>query len=221
MNYKENYEKSIERAKEALNSGSYDRETIEYIFPEFKESEDEKIRKAIIELIKMVNKNPIQQLFGYENITYSDMLAWLERQDKPKFKVGDWICNGIDVNQIVNINTNENEYMFDNGTSSDIELVDNISHLWTINDAKEGDILVSLNPFIFKGFNDKMNPNNPTAYCGIDLTNNLIISKGKHHWTAHEVHPATKKEADLLLQRIEEEGYEWDATKKELRPIIY
>ena len=42
-----NYEEKIRLAKEALNSGSYDKETIEYIFPEIKESKDEKIRKAI------------------------------------------------------------------------------------------------------------------------------------------------------------------------------
>ena len=43
------YEKKLALAKEALESGSYDRETIKYIFPELKESEDERIKKAIIE----------------------------------------------------------------------------------------------------------------------------------------------------------------------------
>lgn len=36
-----NYEKKLRLAKEALESGSYDIETIEYIFPELKENEDE------------------------------------------------------------------------------------------------------------------------------------------------------------------------------------
>lgn len=43
------YEKKLKLAKEALDSGSYDRETIEYIFPELKESKDERIRKTLID----------------------------------------------------------------------------------------------------------------------------------------------------------------------------
>lgn len=39
------YEKKLALAKEALDSGSYDKETIEYIFPELKESEDEKLHE--------------------------------------------------------------------------------------------------------------------------------------------------------------------------------
>lgn len=30
------------------------------------------------------------------------------------------------------------------------------------------------------------------------------------------VHPATKKQRDLLFSKIKEEGYEWDANKKEI-----
>ena len=47
-----NYEDKLRLAKEALASGSYDKETIEYIFPELKESEDERIRKAIFKFRK-------------------------------------------------------------------------------------------------------------------------------------------------------------------------
>ena len=42
------YENKLALAKEALDSGSYDKETIEYIFPELKESEDDRIRKELI-----------------------------------------------------------------------------------------------------------------------------------------------------------------------------
>ena len=46
------YEKKLALAKEALDSGSYDKETIEYIFPELRESEGERIRKEIIDYLK-------------------------------------------------------------------------------------------------------------------------------------------------------------------------
>lgn len=66
----------LKLAIEALESGSYDKETIEYIFPELKdkESEDEKIRKALLEHIK-----GIKYFLG---ISKEQMIAWLEKQSK-------------------------------------------------------------------------------------------------------------------------------------------
>ena len=46
------YKEKLRLAKEALESGSYDRETIEYIFPELAESKDERIRKELIAMVE-------------------------------------------------------------------------------------------------------------------------------------------------------------------------
>lgn len=62
------YEKKLALAKEALDSGYYDKETIEYIFPELKESEDERIRKSLIDMLKNDEK------------CYLKEIAWLEKQ---------------------------------------------------------------------------------------------------------------------------------------------
>lgn len=64
----------------------------EVFFPIFKESEDEKIRKELIDIVK---KSPIT--FAFED--KGKVLAWLEKQGKqkptnkiqPKFKIGDII----------------------------------------------------------------------------------------------------------------------------------
>ena len=168
-------------------------------------------------LVHVHNENP--------NVDY--MLSLKERIEdmqkskdnvKPKFKVGDWITNGACIIKITSID--DRYYWHDNDcVGGDIESIDKEYHLWTIKDARDGDVLVSINPFIFKGFEDKMHPNNPTAYCGIHTSNNFIIYNGKEAWTNHEVHPATKKEAGFLFQKMEEAGYEWDAEKKELIKI--
>ncbi len=66
------YKEKLRLAKEALDSGSYDKKTIEYLFPELKESEDERIRKSIIKLL---------QRGGYmspEDKTKA--FAWLEKK---------------------------------------------------------------------------------------------------------------------------------------------
>ena len=45
------YDDALERAKCALGSGTYDDETIKFLFPELKESESEKTRKDIINVL--------------------------------------------------------------------------------------------------------------------------------------------------------------------------
>ena len=75
------YDEALERAR-AINSGKdIDVEagttTCEYIFPELKESEDEKIRKELIEHIK-ANKWADYVLF--QKFSPDDVIAWLEKQ---------------------------------------------------------------------------------------------------------------------------------------------
>ena len=55
-------------------------QTLEYLFPELKESEDERIRKAIIGHIKGLHFYD-----AYYGVTPDEMLAWLKKQgDKPQ-----------------------------------------------------------------------------------------------------------------------------------------
>ena len=82
----EDYKEKLRLAKEALDSGSYDKETIEYIFPELKESEDERIRRDIIRYLKKTSP-----AIG-ENI--EKMFTWLEKQgeQKPAWSGEDSCC---------------------------------------------------------------------------------------------------------------------------------
>ena len=69
------YDEAIERAKESYKVCGHDFDAeLEYIFPELCESEDEGIRKELVNLVKSygpVNAEPEK---------YSLMLAWLEKQ---------------------------------------------------------------------------------------------------------------------------------------------
>jgi len=87
MDYKEKYEKALSIAKKNLEaieehgegtSFAYDgvKNTLIHIFPELRESEDEKIRKALIKAFKSYD-NPKYEWGG---ILTNDILAWLERQ---------------------------------------------------------------------------------------------------------------------------------------------
>ena len=57
---------------------------LEAMFPELAESEDERIRKALIHLVNS-NKELSFGIDNYDGIKWSDILAWLEKQgEQPK-----------------------------------------------------------------------------------------------------------------------------------------
>lgn len=74
------YKEKLRLAKEALESDSYDKETIEYIFPELKESEDEKLRKCTISLLKIARDK------GFYDIpkAVNNCITWLEKKGEQK-----------------------------------------------------------------------------------------------------------------------------------------
>ena len=99
-------------------------------------------------------------------------------------------------------------------------------HLWTIQDAKDGDVLVTVNdgnrPFIYKGCLDPNHPDSPVAYCGIDADGYFCSGGGKfnHWWTVEKVQPATKEQRDALMKAMTDAGYTFDFDKKELKLLI-
>ena len=147
---------------------------------------------------------------------------------EPKFKVDDWVVyyrndSSREVLQVYDIR--DGRYYFTDNVhfSWSVKECDEKSHLWTIQDAKDGDILVcgkEKRPFIFKGLLDKFHLNNPVVYCGINCGNEFCIPVGISWWTDEEIEPATKEQCDFLFQKMKEAGYEWDAEKKELKLLI-
>ena len=93
---------------------------------------------------------------------------------------------------------------------------DNNAHLWTINDAEDGDVLVSASnqPFIYNG---KYTDSTIGAYIGISYDGKEVIIAKSCNWTINkDVKPAPKEQRDLLFQRMKEDGYVWNEDKKEL-----
>lgn len=199
-------------------------EDLENAIPELTESEDEKIRKEISDFL-LTTHDP--RLVG--KLKRYDWISWLEKQgeqkptDKvePKFKIGDWVVlfphdDNRKVVRILRISGNAlNMYYttegkwFGDGTEA---------RLWTIRDAKNGDILTGPDgPFMFLGCTDKERPDCPVAYFGINSCNNFYVSSGLHWWCDYiGVHPATKGQCDLLFQKMREAGYAWNAETKTL-----
>ncbi len=82
VDYEKKYKEEVVRATQLWECGDITRENLEYIFPELAESEDERIRKEIIQYIKDLNKS------GY--LYDEEWIAWLEKQGKQPKKVSIW-----------------------------------------------------------------------------------------------------------------------------------
>ena len=148
---------------------------------------------------------------------------------KPKFKVDDFIKHNKSniICKVIEVNSNDNSYTVENigigGSRIELSNAEQNFHLWSIKDAKDGDVLVTVDngrPFIYKGCLDPNHPDSPVAYCGIDCEGYFCIGGDifdNNWWTEEEVQPATKEQRDLLFSKMKEAGYEWSAEKKELK----
>ena len=196
---------------------------MEQIFTELKMSEDERIRKAIIQCVEDM-RGQFEKLYS---VHHKDAIAWLEKQGKknpayvePKFKVGDWVVynrnyHSREILQIYDIR--DNRYYFNDNIhfSWSIKECDEKSHLWSIQDAKDGDVLVDVYGNI--GIFEKRYGKNWHTYCYLGYEGRFVSEGGSHGSICD---PATKEQRDLLFQKMKEDGYEWNAEKKELKEII-
>ena len=164
------------------------------------------------------------------NITYNPT-----DKVESKFKVSNWVVwdNKITCH-IDSIYQGKESLMYsitdtNNMTRSySVKGFDNNAHLWTIDDAKDGDVLVI----------QKTNVTYEAIFIFNKIENNCIIQY-LHYFTTDAdeevcevrsidgflgfvgttVCPATKEQRDLLFRKMEEAGYEWDSKNKELRKI--
>jgi len=141
---------------------------------------------------------------------------------EPPFKVGDWIVNNNskDVFLIKSFNSGycTLENIKGNIISPCLPSCESESHLWTIADAKDGDVLVASDRsiFLFAGVVDCA----CKYYVALTTCNDIKINKeveGGYWETSRAVHPATEEQRDLLFWKMREVGYEWNAEKKELK----
>jgi hypothetical protein len=137
-----------------------------------------------------------------------------DKEHKPKFKVGDFIVNDYCMGKVIEL-TND-AYLLDTEQGIPFSCEHNV-HLWTIQDAKDGDVLCVKYgndefPFIFTGKQDN------AAYCALNSFGEFVLSIAD--WLIKtSVLPATKEQHDLLFSKMKEAGYEWDAENKVLSKI--
>lgn len=107
-----------------------------------------------------------------------------------------------------------------------IQDVDKSASAFTIQDAKDGDVLAESKEdviLIFRGIGNTRWDDAIDYYCYYDCyQKDFIVQEDVNHWgdiKNNQLKPATKEQRDLLFQKMHEAGYEWDAENKELKKI--
>ena len=262
MDYEKKYKEALSTARKLYNMrGDWTNLEIESIFPELRENEDERIRKALMQNLK--ERFGIKGNMG-EGLDMPGVLAWLEKQGKnntgisestkqklednlnkaleketqeswneffdkknpinkvePKFKVGDFIVNDYCMGKVVELT--DDAYLLDSGQGIPFSCEHN-THLWTIKDAKAGDVLCCKSGWtcIFKALDN--HTNTFSSYCFMDKdkwfcnTGSECHTLDKAFIKAYngEIHPATKEQRAILFQKMHEAGYMWDSESKKL-----
>ena len=167
----------------------------------------------------------------YEEL-YNIIREGLENQseqkltDEPKFKVGDWVfieeVKGYKNGPFQIKTVDSFGYSFDEYHTIPF-MYEELLSKWTIQDAKQGDVLyhkaengieyIVMN----KGLNEFNNIDSYFRYNSINGFNTDIPSVLSAK--CDSITPATKEQRDFLFQKMKEDGYEWNAERKELKKI--
>ena len=76
MEYERKFKDAIYIAKMLLKDGEISQKSAERMFPELKESEDERIRKELIKLLKKMTNGIVE---NYTPVPLEDFVGWLEK----------------------------------------------------------------------------------------------------------------------------------------------
>jgi hypothetical protein len=151
----------------------------------------------------------------------------IAKKIKPKFKVGDWVVfNGLTlyINEVlkgyyrtISKGGTPNSYDWD---------IDNAARLWTIKEARDGDVLVCESGWtcIFKSL---VNDETFSSYCFMDSTEWFCEIGSECHTLQEEfvkayngkIQPAKKEQRNLFFKKMQESGYVWNAEKKVLKNL--
>lgn len=209
---------TIELVKKMIEDGNLSQEIAEKYFPELKGSKKGRIKKSFTRLIKASHDVNFPTPEGF---TREEMLDYLEESgnelSEPIFKVGEFIVEPDQrVYMIRSLDMKNQKYEIMSTESGGIEFIpfkilEDVALLWTMTDAKPGDILYETKTkdiLIFKGqcLEDKIE----TYFSYMGGENHTICGEKL------ELKPATKNQRDTILGAISNRGYSWNLDELEL-----
>ena len=147
-----------------------------------------------------------------------------------RFHKGDWVVNNYEseeVRRICEVDIANNLYILSIDEShfiktNPIGLVNVFYHLWTIKDAKDGDVLSYISDegdlwvMIYQSLYE---PYEGCVHYHALLFNDNFKDGGTCSICIDNLKPATEEQRDLLFQKMHEDGYKWDSENKKLIKI--
>lgn len=223
------YDEALERAR-AFELPEY-KNIMASVFPELAESKDERIRKAILTGLIDCRDAPDLGWSDFGGINIDECITWLEKQGKqtadkvePKFKFGDWITSiddegKVSTQKVVDFWGDKvrlvglDEY-FTLYPKSEL----NNYHLWSITDAKNGDLIyVSTEE---KGIQAIFHEyKNDTIFFHCYLCADFVQGGYMPIGSVELTYPLQKTHYNRFFEKMHEAGYGWDGKKKELKKI--
>lgn len=141
---------------------------------------------------------------------------------EPKFKVGDWVVGEGCICKVIDIRGRFYRLYFPDGKTGNIDIyyADEKFHHWTIEDAKDGDVISYDDGWtcIFKCIHGIWF----SSHCFITDEGEFYMGYERHEVDStirSNINPSTKEQCDLLFQKMEEAGYKWDVNRKEMVSI--
>lgn len=231
------YDEAIKIAKSKIKNDKdhvlYEEDIIE-MFPELKKKTDKEMIQKLIAVCHLY--------YGEGEDTEKDeCLEWLEKQVKQKpierieftsIPFGAFDSELIEEmitipdGCVATIEGNRIHIKREYKTATEVikeEKVDNSNKdkmsSWTLNDAQDGDVLISPfdKPFIYNGKFDTINVG---AYCGLNIYNQFTIANEGYDWTENRnIRPATKKQVNALFNEMNLLGWIWNPETKELNRL--
>lgn len=235
-------QEALASTKDGHKISGLTRDCLENIFPELKENENERIRKVLIDYFQAYKEKKERGITTFNGIPTDNILAWLEKQSEqkpqgktaleavkeekidnqncvnpadkvePKFHEGEWLqyrnAKPFFVEEIT-------KQGYVNGISClPFDWEDEI-HLWSIDDAKRGDVLVDAYGNI--GIFDKCYDLDWMSCCSLGNNGGFQYFTVEHE--NEKTHPATKEQRELLFQKMKDARWEWDSVNKDLKRI--
>ena len=135
---------------------------------------------------------------------------------EPKFKDDDWIvgsdCFGVMKRRVCGV-YDKSYHVSDERTMYRIPFDQQDKwHLWTIEDAEDGDVLACHELIVIFKEIDGLNIRTHLSYHYMNTP--MVFTNELHNKKAFR--PATKEERDLLFTKMAEDDYSWDSEKKKL-----
>lgn len=146
---------------------------------------------------------------------------------KPKFHEGEWVfieeITGYKQGPFQIKSVDKFGYNFDEYHIIPLKYEELLSK-WTIQDAKDGDVLTSGDLDYILIFEKLLSKNVGASYCHYDFgcsTPQFNFNKNTNWYFGKEakVHPATKEQRDTLMKAMDDAGYTFNFERKELKKI--